>query len=179
MRLDWTRSRKLALCCLIAVSSACGSAQSHKPSVIAQGSKLRPDKCTLSTAEQRAWLGPDWQPFLSFVKSCPVARSGSTALYVISVWQDEYESQLPKDATVPRFPKPLILSKNGKILGRLPVGFPRDAPRSSDVTFSRWSEGLPRRIRVEIDDPAVMGNSIVMLEWDAQAKLYSPSPTKQ
>jgi hypothetical protein len=117
-------------------------------------------------------LDREWLDFAAFVKSCPVARAGSAVLYVISVAQDQYEAHLPKDAPVPRFPKPLIVAKDGKTLGRLPVGYPRDPPRSSEVTFTDWFQNFPRQIRVEIDDPAVTGNSTVLLYWHAQTHSY-------
>lgn len=129
--------------------------------------------------EQRTWLGVEWQPFVPYVKSCEVKRASSAELYVISVWADDYEAQLPKDAPAVKFPKPLIVSKDGKTLGRLPLGFPRDPPRSSDVTFTKWSGGFPRQIRVGVDDPTVAGNSTLLLEWNTQSNSFVPSTTKQ
>jgi hypothetical protein len=71
------------------------------------------------------------------------------------------------------------MSKDGKILGRLPLGFPRDPPRSSDVTFTDWLDGFPQQIRVDVDDPTVSGNSTLLLDWHAQSRWYVQSLNKR
>jgi hypothetical protein len=179
MRQYWIRSQPLAACCLILAMNSCSDAQTHGPGKVPASMKLEPGKCTAITAKQRGWLGVEWQPIISYTKSCEVKGGNSVALYVIAVWADDYEAHLAKDAPAVKLPKPVIMSKDGKVLGHLPLGFPRDPPRSSEVTFSRWLDGFPGRIQVEVDDPTVTGNSTLWLEWDERSSSFVPSRTKQ
>jgi hypothetical protein len=168
----------LAVCSFISAPNACGDAHTRGASTVSGGLKLQSEKCTAVSAEQRDWMGVEWQPFLPYVRACEVKRANSVALYVISVWVDEYEAHLPKDDPATRFPKPLIVSKDAKTVGRLPIGFRRDPPRSSDVTFAKWSDGFPLQIWIKVDDPTVTGNSTVLLEWNAQSNSFGQSKTK-
>lgn len=148
----------LALCCVLNAAPA--------------SLKLQPAKCTPITAEQRAWLPPDWQPFLSYTKTCQIRQANAPSLYLIAIWADDYEAHLPKNAEVAHLPKPLIVNKDGKTIGRLPVGFPRDPPRSADVTFTKFTAGFPHQIRIDIDDPTVTGNSTTYLHWNPQSNSF-------
>lgn len=178
MRQYWMKIHALAVFSLLPGLNAYGNAQTSGAHVVPVSVKLDPARCISVTAQQRTWLGTEWQPFLTFVKACRVRRDDPANLFVISVWEDDYEAQLPKDAPAPKYPKPLIVTKDGKVLGRLPLGFPRDPPRSSDLTFTKWSDGFPHRIRLEIDDPTVIGNSRLLLEWDAQSNSFIQSGKK-
>ena len=145
---------------------------------VENGVKVDAARCSAVTASQLAWLSTDWQPFAAFAKACAV-KHGTAQLFLISVWVDDYEAKLAKDAPAPKYPKPVIASVDGKILGRLPLVFPRDPPKSSEVTFGKWADGLPREIRVDVEDPALGGNRTLWLDWDVHANSFVQVKKKQ
>ena len=100
-------------------------------------------------------------------------------LYILSVWAEELEATLPKGAPAETLPKPLIASQEGRVLGRLPVGFPDDPPRSSGISFSDWLHGIPRQIRVAVKDPTVVGDHTLILQWNPESKTYVRSKTEK
>jgi hypothetical protein len=135
--------------------------------------KVEPETCRGITAHQNAWLGPEWKPYLHFVKACEIKSGKITALYLLSVWGDDYYRSLPPSAPAPNLPKPVLVSPQGKILGRLPEIFPRDPPRTLDVTFARWVSNFPHEIRLHLEDPAVTGDRVLPpLVWDADSQTY-------
>jgi hypothetical protein len=140
--------------------------------------KLRVAQCIPVPPQQRAWLGEDWERFLPFVHSCEVKRQKSRPIFVLSVWAEQFEATLPKGAPAERLPKPLIASSDGKVLGRLPVGFPDDPPRSSEISFSNWVRGFPRKIRIVVNDPTVTGDRTLVLEWNPESGSYVSKKTK-
>ena len=172
MRRYWFWGNALTGCLGVLMLSACGYAQTQNKRPATAGVKVRPDSCRRLTDTQRAWLGPEWQPFEAYAKSCEVKRSGSTALYLVSVWADDYEARLPAGAPAVKLPKPVLVSKDGTILGRLPVGFPRDPPRSTDVTFTKWAGDFPAQIRVDVEDPTVVGNHSLTVRWEPASKQF-------
>jgi hypothetical protein len=134
--------------------------------------KIRASQCTPLTTQQREWLGPEWQRFLPFVRSCEVTWRKSAPLYVLSIWAEDFEATLPKDAPAERLPKPIIAANDGKVLGRLPIGFPLDPPRTTDVSFTKWLDGFPHRICIAVTDPTVLGNHSLVLTWSSQEHLF-------
>src|SRR5579871_3934858 len=105
-----TRVHGLAVCALVAAMAACGEAQMR----VENGVKVDAARCSAVTASQLAWLSTDWQPFAAFAKACAV-KHGTAQLFLISVWVDDYEAKLAKDAPAPKYPKPVIASVDGKI----------------------------------------------------------------
>jgi hypothetical protein len=99
--------------------------------------KVNASRCVKLPPEQQHWLGPEWQRFLPFVRSCSVTLRKSPPLYLLSVWADDFEANLPKDAPAEPLPKPLIVDHDGNILGRLAV-----------------------------TDPTVTGNHSIVLDWN-------------
>jgi hypothetical protein len=174
-------------CCLTArvVCAAALLAANVAPQVTGTHRQDQPIKldlsvCQAASAEQQGWLGPEWSLYLKFVKSCDVKQSKTVVLYVISVWDDEYYASLPETEPAVKFPKPILMSPAGKTLGRLPLDFPRDPPRTLDLTFARWSAGFPHEIRMWLEDPTVLGNrSLPSLEWDSQTNTYKNSRPKE
>jgi hypothetical protein len=134
--------------------------------------KVRTEACISVTAEQRRWLSQEWDRFLPFVHSCEVRRENSAPIYVLSIWVREFEATLPDGAAAQPTPKPIVASKDGKILAHLPEGFPEDPPRSSQISFSNWVDGFPRQIEIRVDDPAVLGNRTIHLDWDTELETY-------
>ncbi len=138
--------------------------------------KIDPGTCRPLSAEKKIWLGPAWIPFQAFVKSCAVKDGRSTALYVVSVWADDYNAKLPEFDPAVKFPKPILVGPDGVVFGELPMNFPRDPPRTLTVTMARWSRGFPHEIRFWVEDPTVLGNhSLPPLEWDATSKTFRRS----
>jgi hypothetical protein len=156
-------------CCLI---TGCAGAQ---PLV-----KVNLRTCRNLTDSQNGWLGPEWAPYKAFTKSCEVKQGKTTALYLISVWADDYYAKQPASAEAVKFPKPILAAPDGKPLGRLPMDFPVDPPRTLSVTFARWVSGFPHEVRLWVDDPTVVGDhSLPSLEWDPAAKTYQKSKSQE
>ena len=142
--------------------------------------RLDPRACRPLPPAQRNWLGKDWLPFQNFVKSCEVTRGKATVLYVISIWVDEYYASLPPSLPAVKFPRPIVAGPDGKVLGSLPMNFPRDPPRTLDVTFVRWSDNFPQQIQFWVEDPTVLGNhSVPPIDWDAKRGRFLRRNTKK
>jgi hypothetical protein len=134
--------------------------------------RVRTEACIPVTAQQRAWLSPEWDRFLPFVRSCEVKHKNSAPIFLLSIWAREFEASLPNGAPFERLPKPIVASVDGRILAHLPVGFPEDPPRSSQISFLDWVDGLPKQIRIGVSDPAVLGNRRVFLDWNPTSRTY-------
>lgn len=137
-----------------------------------RGVKVRTESCIPVTVQERRWLSQESDRFLAFVRSCEVRRENSNPLYVLSIWAREFEATLPDGAAAQPIPKPIVASKDGTILAHLPVGFPEDPPRSSQIRSSNWVDGFPHQIEIRVDDPAVLGNRTIHLDWDTELKTY-------
>lgn len=157
----------------------CGLPQPSEVKLSPAVVKVHANRCVRLTPEQREWLGPEWERFLPFVRSCEVTWQKSPPLYVLTVWADQFEATLPKDAPAEKLPKPMIAAKDGKVLGRLPVGFPLDPPRTSDISFTNWSGGFPHRVRIAVADPTVLGDHTLVLDWDAQDHAFVSKKSKK
>jgi len=162
------------VCLLLSLACARQALSEPRSSV-----RVRAAACTPLTAQERSWLGPEWDSFLPFVRSCTVRRKNSQTVFLLSVWAIDFEASLPKGAPAARLPKPVVVSTEGRILAHLPAGFPDDPPRSSQVSFFDWVDGFPRRIRVRIKDPAVFGNREAILSWDEASRTYTSTESAQ
>jgi hypothetical protein len=165
-------------CWLGFLATACASSQTG-PRASAQALELDPDSCRPLPRERQSWLGAEWKPYLPFVKSCEVRRGKTAALFVISVWANDYYASLPSSASAVDLPKPILASADGKTLGRLPEVFPRDPPRTLDVTFANWESDFPREIRLRLEDPSVTGDrNLPPLIWDPNTHTYNTRKKK-
>lgn len=135
--------------------------------------------CRALTKAQQGWLGPEWNSYRAFTKSCEVKSGKVAALFVVSVWADDYYAKQPATAAAVKFPKPILASPAGTKLGELPMDFPRDPPRTLDVTFARWVRGFPNEVRLSVEDPTVVGDhKLPALEWEAVSKTFQKSKAK-
>jgi len=166
MRVRGLRSWSVVVCLLTAI--ALHAYDKASPRTV----KVRVDRCVLLPPQQRPWLGQEWERFLPFVRSCEVKRGNSPPIYVLAISAEDFEATLPRDAPAERLPKPLVASSDGRVLGRLPIGFPDDPPRSSEVSFSDWVRGFPRQIQISVNDPTVLGDRVIVMDWYPTAKTY-------
>lgn len=142
--------------------------------------KLNPQTCRPLPAEQMAWLGAEWTPYQAFTKFCEVKYGKSAALYLVSVWADDFYATKPASDPAVKFPKPILAGPDGMKFGELPMNFPRDPPRTLSVTFARWTGGFPHEIRLWVEDPTVVGDhSLRPLEWDATSQTFRTSKSKE
>jgi hypothetical protein len=134
--------------------------------------------CRPSTAEQKKWVGADWAPFESYEIACPLRYQGRVVLYVLSVNDYDIEDALPASAPAPTLPKAVIVTVQGRSLGSLPLAFPFDAPLSLHVSFSKWNNGMPRTVKLFLEDPTVVGNkNLPPLNWDEKRAQYIETET--
>ena len=111
-------------------------------------------------------LGSEWQGFAEHVHTCLVVEpNGIPALEIISTFGQPAQ----RDAA----PLPLILLPGGRLVGRLPHHYPRDAGRPVQLRFEDWQRGIPQRIVVRMEDPSgATGADRLVLRWDVRDKVY-------
>lgn len=159
----------LAVVALLAVVLAQADPDAPKSKEV----RLDPTECTAVPPDKAAWVPAEWNPYRAFVKICTVKWEKSPALYLLSIWADDFYKTLPPSAPAVKFPKPLLLSTDGKTLGELPRLFPRDPPTTLEPIFAKWSENFPHEIRLWLDDPAVLGDRYLPpLQWDEGSGKY-------
>ncbi len=133
--------------------------------------------CRPVNETQRSWLGSDFAAVDGYAIACPVAAdAGTTALILMSVDAYAIERDLSPGSPAPQLPKGRLYLPSGREVGTLPFAYPFDPPVSLDVTFSNWREGLPRRVELNLEDPAAGGNrSLSALQWDEEKQRYAES----
>jgi hypothetical protein len=159
---------------LLAAVSTLGQQKSAATSAVHGSLQLDAKACRPGTLEQKKWTSSDWTPFESYKIACPLrTRAGAVVLYVLSVNDYDIEKTRAPDAPAPKLPKALIVTPQGRIVGRLPFAFPFDAPVSLDVKFANWSHGFPQTVELYLEDPAVSGNrKLPCLKWDTKQGQY-------
>jgi hypothetical protein len=151
---------------LASIVAACSSVESGAKGIIS---------CAPATASSIP-SDPEWAPFSAFVDECLVrSPSGSTALAIVSVSALRfYHGKSPGTETV-SFPKPIILSTAGQVIGRLPHSYPDDPPVSIRLSFDEWKDEFPRRIEIMVEDPTVSGNHMLPMIWDRMENRFKTS----
>jgi len=136
---------------------------------------LSPSTCTPIGSGERAWLGAEWQPFLSSVDACPVRdERGGTALLIVTVSAQRYYAPLPDGTITKALPKPLLVKPGGRVVGALPYSFPDDPPFELEVSFADWRDGFPWRVELFVRDPTVSGDhGLEPLRWDPTAQRFT------
>jgi hypothetical protein len=143
---------------------------------------LKPESCTTVSDQQKLWLTQEWSQFSRYVRACPVKESTEkTAIVLVSIdAAGYYKDQAGTDAPQVRFPRPILFSPTGKVLGRLPYNFPDDPPTELRVTFSDWRGGFPMRVDMFIKDPAAGGDrNLRPLVWNRQREEYQQPPKEK
>lgn len=141
---------------------------------------LRPALCEASPTRQKQWLGPEWQPFLKYTRTCSIRDLyGKPVLLLISAWAELYYKDQPGGTVEQaKFPKPLLFLPSGARVGSLPFNFPDDPPTELRVTFTSWNGNFPHRIELYLKDPAALGDrSLPPQIWDAAQRKFIPATT--
>jgi hypothetical protein len=135
--------------------------------------KLDPASCREISGERKVWVPDTWRKFERFIKVCDVPAGGKTVLSVMSVWAEDLDKSLPAGAEAVKLPKPLLFLSDGKMVGELPAGYPRDPPRTLTLTFTNWSAQFPHEIRLWLEDPSVSGDRYLPpLEWNENSQKF-------
>lgn len=101
------------------------------------------------------------------------------SLYIVSVDAYAFEKSLKPQAPGSKYPRAIIVLKNGTYAGTLPKCYPFDPPQSLDVKFKDWAGDLPKTIDLYLEDPAVGGNrNLPELKWNPQSRTYAEYPYK-
>jgi hypothetical protein len=168
-----TRCASLVVVLLLVALPASGQQKNAAASAPHVSVPLDAKACRPGTPEQKKWAPGDWTPFENYEIACPLRTRAGVVLYVLSVNDYNLEKALPPGAPTPKLPKALIVTPQGRIVGRLPFAFPFDAPVSLDVKFAKWSHGFPQTVELYLEDPAVGGNrKLPSLKWDAKQAQY-------
>lgn len=144
---------------------------------------LQESRCNTADTHLLSTLPKQWQQYAGFIKSCELVDKANTrsGFRLVSVWVDDY-FQLKFPRQHPRwepFPNALILDARLKVVGRLPVVYPRDDITSPDVFYGRWIAGLPTEIRVDVENPAEGGDYYYPpLVWNELSHTYQSSGTE-
>jgi hypothetical protein len=130
--------------------------------------------CTAADSDARGTLGPEWHAFLRYVDTCDVKDADRrTVMRVLSVSASRYYAGLPDGVETVTFPKPILVTPAGHMVGRLPLNFPDDPPLVLHVTFVDWAEAWPRRIEMFVQDPTATGDhALPPLIWDASGNRF-------
>lgn len=164
----------------IVAFSLLASAQVKSGSPKAAQLRLDSSACAPVPQDKSAWVPEGWAPYLAFVKLCGVGLQQTPGLYLLSIWADDYYKTLPPSAPAVKFPKPLLLSQEGRKIGELPVLFPRDPPRTLEPIFMRWVGNFPYEIKLWLDDPAVLGDRYLPpLLWDTTSGQFVQQSRKE
>ncbi|GFO60219.1 hypothetical protein GMST_25440 [Geomonas silvestris] len=144
---------------------------------------LQESQCSKADAYLVSTLPTQWQKYALFVKSCELmGKAGSpSGFQIVSVWVDEYfQEKYPRQH--PRwepFPKALILDSHLKVVGTLPVVYPRDDITFPDVFYGRWITNVPTEIRIDVENPAEGGDYYyAALVWDESSHSYRSHGTE-
>jgi|GEM_PF-3712282 len=102
-------------------------------------------------------LPPDWSPYLSATKVCPLLPTHKTKSHIvlISIFATDYYRDKPADAPWANFPKPILVNRDGAYVARLPELFPFDEPRELSLRYGRWQGDTPGEIRVHVRNPPI------------------------
>ena len=122
--------------------------------------------------------GAEWEPFSAFVDECLVhSPGGNLALSIISVSAERFYRDKPSGTEIVNFPKPIIRSTGGRVIGRLPHSYPDDPPVSIRLSFGEWKDDFPQRIEIFVEDPTVSGNHVLpALIWDRDKDRFESTP---
>ncbi|MCC4586446.1 hypothetical protein LL962_04875 [Xanthomonas sp. NCPPB 1067] len=122
-----------------------------------------------------------WEPYRGAVRACPLVQGGAAGnapakaakVRLLAVFTDAHYRGLPPDAPWGRFPLPLLVDDTGRCVGKLTHLFPADPPEELEVVPSRWHDGVPHEIQLQVRSPAVGGDyHLPTLRWDARNRLY-------
>jgi hypothetical protein len=134
------------------------------------------DKTCVSIAASpvKITLPLQWQPYMSSVRVCPLTRMANDrpAIFLVSVFIEDYYRDKPMDAEWDKFPKPVFFNAAGQCVARLPDLFPTEPPRDLEISYGHWQGNIPGEIRTHVSNPAVGGDfELPVLKWN-EAKLH-------
>jgi hypothetical protein len=154
---------------LAVVSMAFGSAV-----VAAEQGAIQPGPCTPASVDALQVLSEDWAPFRRYVVECIAQQPGEApAIRIIAVNVDAYYAAVQPADTTARIPRPLLVDRVMKIVGRLGANYPSDGPADTVVRFSDWREGWPWLVTTRIESVSVSrSRALPPLRWNGPAHRY-------
>jgi hypothetical protein len=131
----------------------------------------------LSASPVKLNLPAEWQPYLSFIRVCPLTKKvgDKPAIVLTSIFIEDFYRNKPMDAEWSNFPKPVFFNTNGQCVARLPDLYPSEPPRDLEISYGHWQGNIPGEIRTHVLNPAVGGDfDLPVLRWDAAKQHYIP-----
>jgi hypothetical protein len=125
-----------------------------------------------------------WYKFEHAVQACPVYGRKHRFLWWIITINLEFEPSAADDDPVLYpldpggftkrcTPKPYIIDSNSRELGRISDAFPSEGFGHTDLFFSQWADGFPRRITVKVFNAGVSGDFLAPpLQWNTKTQYY-------
>lgn len=138
--------------------------------------KLSLDECiSLTQSAFKPALAAEWNDYLPYTKVCPLRKTRATdvAVFLVSVFIEDYYKAKPDEKVWKKFPFPLLVSAEERCLARLPTHFPYDQPVDLTLRFGHWRNNIPTEIIVDVKNPTVGGDyQLPKLFWDGAKRKY-------
>ena len=126
-----------------------------------------------------------WYKIEHAVRACPAyGRRHEFLWWIFSIdleaepWEAMSDPTLhppnPDGFTRRGWPRPYIVDRNGRELGRLSDGFPTDGePSHIDLYFSQWVNDFPRLVTIKVFIARVNGDYLAPpLQWNTKTQYY-------
>jgi len=141
--------------------------------------RLLPDTCVpLASSKLTVTLAPEWQPYLSSTRVCPLARQRGAKpnIVLISVFAEDYYYQIrgkPDADAWADFPKSLLFNAEGKQVGEIERLFPGDNLGEVVLAYGHWQGSIPGEIRTHIISRTATGDrDLPTLLWNKEKQRY-------
>ena len=132
-------------------------------------------QCAPMPARDVAALGAEGVTLARYVERCRVpGPDGRDAMQVDIVRIDRAtDDGFFKHRAADAVPLPILRLPSGRIVGRLPEGFPVDPPGELKVRFLHWQGAMPREIALyEAGESALAPHALPLLRWDERGRSY-------
>ena len=118
--------------------------------------RLDEKRCDAVDAQTESILPNEFHKYRKFTKVCGVGPSPKRpVLYLVAIWVDDYYSAQPGVPQAEDIPLPVLITKQGSMVGSLPLSFPGEGPLSVVVRFLDWQKDWPHQIRLTTSTAAV------------------------
>jgi len=141
--------------------------------------KLLPDTCVpLASSKLKVTLAPEWQPYLSSTRVCPLAKKHGAKpdVVLISVFAEDYYYGIrgkPGAYAWNDFPKSLLFNSEGEQVGKVERLFPVDNVSEVVLAYGHWQGNIPGEIRTHIIPRTATGDrDLPALLWSKEKQRY-------
>lgn len=126
-------------------------------------------------------LPQSWHKYKGFIKICGLKKSNTEKpqILLISIWAFDYLESSNLDMWE-EFPLPVIVDDQWNQVGSFPELYPANLASDSYVFYGKWKAGIPREIRIDVENPSVTGDYYYApLRWNPKAKRYIMKDTEE